>query len=85
MFYGVYAFLDLRDLPSNCLSQSLQDFFLYRDSSIQLNISLYQLFVFQVSMVYFPEQLCSYAKFNSVLFLFAATSIIIFIDTLITL
>jgi len=39
------------------------------------------LFVFQVSVVYFPEQLCRHTKLNSVPFLFVATSIIIFIDT----
>lgn len=27
MFYGICAFLDSIDLPSNCLSQSLWDFF----------------------------------------------------------
>lgn len=78
-------FFDLTDLQSNCLSQSLWDFFLQRYPSIQLNISLHRLFVFQASLVYFPEQIWSSAKFNSVSLLFIATSIITFIDTLITL
>lgn len=78
MSFGIYAFVDLRDL--SCLSQTLQFFSLYRDSSIQLNISFNKLFVFQESLVYFPEQLSSYTKFNGVLFV--ATSTIIFIDTL---
>lgn len=60
-------------------------FFLQRYPSIQLNISLCRLFVFQAILVYFPEQIWSQAKFNSVPLLFIATSIITFIDTLITL
>lgn len=85
MLYDTCAFVDLKYLSCNCPSQTLKDFLLYRYSSIAINNSYYKLFVFQISVAYFPEKWCRYTKLNCVPFLFVPISPIIFINTLITL